>query len=127
MRWDEFLADERQEQKLRKGTLVMLDDVHCFSWTVGDADRYEDHGWPHRQWGDGRDMVIQGIQVNHRTADGNTCGGHVNFARPLSPSDREQNWMIWDVQSLEPLTISPSVLCSCGEHGFIREGRWVGV
>lgn len=32
---------------------------------------------------------------------------------------------LWQVQSWEPLTISPSVLCSCGDHGFIREGRWV--
>jgi Family of unknown function (DUF6527) len=36
----------------------------------------------------------------------------------------------WQVESWEPLTISPSVLCSldkggCGAHGFIREGKWV--
>ena len=31
----------------------------------------------------------------------------------------------WQVQSWDPLTISPSVLCDCGDHGFIREGRWV--
>jgi hypothetical protein len=37
----------------------------------------------------------------------------------------------WQVQSYEPLTISPSVFCNpakggCGAHGFIREGRWIG-
>jgi len=32
----------------------------------------------------------------------------------------------WDVVSLEPLTISPSLLCRvCGHHGFVRNGRWV--
>jgi hypothetical protein len=31
----------------------------------------------------------------------------------------------WQVDSWDPLTISPSVLCACGDHGFIREGRWV--
>ena len=32
----------------------------------------------------------------------------------------------WTVESLDPLTISPSVLCrSCGLHGFIRDGRWI--
>lgn len=32
----------------------------------------------------------------------------------------------WQVESWEPLTLSPSLLCrSCGLHGFIREGRWV--
>lgn len=30
------------------------------------------------------------------------------------------------VISLDPVTISPSILCDdCGLHGFIREGRWV--
>jgi hypothetical protein len=28
----------------------------------------------------------------------------------------------------DPLHVEPSVLCpaGCGDHGFIREGRWVG-
>jgi len=29
------------------------------------------------------------------------------------------------IEQREPLTISPSILCTdCGTHGFIREGRW---
>jgi hypothetical protein len=32
----------------------------------------------------------------------------------------------WTVQSTDPITLSPSLLCSaCGEHGFIRDGKWV--
>lgn len=31
---------------------------------------------------------------------------------------------VWDLLSADPLTISPSLLCSCGAHGFIREGKW---
>lgn len=27
--------------------------------------------------------------------------------------------------STDPLTISPSLLCRCGDHGFIRDGKWV--
>jgi len=30
----------------------------------------------------------------------------------------------WQVESLDPVTISPSLLCPCGHHGFIRNGRW---
>lgn len=30
----------------------------------------------------------------------------------------------WQVESLDPVTISPSLLCQCGHHGFIRSGRW---
>ncbi len=36
----------------------------------------------------------------------------------------------WAVESWEPLTVSPSLLCTpdkggCGDHGFIKQGRWV--
>lgn len=32
----------------------------------------------------------------------------------------------WDVLSVEPLTLAPSLRCrQCGHHGFIRDGRWV--
>ena len=34
----------------------------------------------------------------------------------------------WDLISMNPLTVSPSLLCmKCKRHGFIREGTWVGV
>lgn len=31
----------------------------------------------------------------------------------------------WDVVSLEPLHVEPSLACHCGDHGFIRDGAWV--
>lgn len=30
----------------------------------------------------------------------------------------------WQVTSLDPLHIDPSILCDCGDHGFIHGGRW---
>lgn len=30
----------------------------------------------------------------------------------------------WQVENIDPLTLSPSLLCPCGQHGFIRNGRW---
>lgn len=41
------------------------------------------------------------------------------------PGDPKVEGTTWDVDSLEPLTLSPSVACGCGVHGFIRSGRWV--
>lgn len=33
---------------------------------------------------------------------------------------------IWQVESWDPLTLGPSIRClRCGDHGFVREGRWV--
>ena len=31
----------------------------------------------------------------------------------------------WQLVSREPLTLAPSLLCSCGHHGHIQEGQWV--
>jgi hypothetical protein len=31
---------------------------------------------------------------------------------------------LWQVHSLGPLHLEPSLACTCGDHGFIRAGRW---
>lgn len=67
-----------------------------------------------------------GLTVWHRKQDGAWCCGWVSFngsAWVKSFGGRVQGW---DVQQRAPLTLSPSILCRvCGDHGFIREGRWV--
>jgi hypothetical protein len=64
------------------------------------------------------DGVLHGIAYRH------TCNG-----RPDSPDflSVKPEWADgWNVVSLDPLTLSPSVLCrTCQLHGFIRDGRWV--
>jgi hypothetical protein len=70
-----------------------------------------------------------GIIVGHVHPDGGICEGAVLFDTP--ENRREEGRPLWQVESLEPLTISPSILYStekggCGLHGFIREGRWAG-
>lgn len=63
-----------------------------------------------------------GLIESHRAPDGRECGGSVTFDVPEAEGLRGPRW---SVEQCEPLTISPSVLCSCGHHGFIRDGRWV--
>jgi hypothetical protein len=64
-----------------------------------------------------RDEVVA-INEFHRAGDG-WCYGFVAF-RSYSPEHG------WDVLSMDPLTLSPSLLCrACGNHGFIRDGVWV--
>lgn len=54
---------------------------------------------------------------------GELCGGFVPF-------DVESSYLTphgpkWQVQSYDPLTLSPSILCTaCNHHGWIRNGRW---
>lgn len=54
------------------------------------------------------------------------CGGRgsVMFDKPgLEAFGSHAKWMLVDEQ---PLTLEPSILCTvCGDHGYIRQGRWV--
>lgn len=59
------------------------------------------------------------------TSETGYCMSGVMFAGTQYERDHAGEHAFWQLESYEPLTISPSVLCSCGDHGFIREGRWV--
>lgn len=65
------------------------------------------------------------LLIHHTGPDGQPCSGMVTFAGDVQRQVEPDRPNVWQVQSWDPLTISPSVLCSCGDHGFIREGRWV--
>lgn len=59
--------------------------------------------------------------------DGTPCSGFIPFAGHKWEEAFPQSAIeVWDVQSLDPLTITPSVLCrTCGDHGHITNGKWV--
>lgn len=74
------------------------------------------------------DVERYGAILEHPLAPGVTgpgpCVGGLTFenevSRKLQPAHPR-----WTVQSWDPLTITPSVLCACGFHGFITAGKWV--
>jgi len=63
-----------------------------------------------------------GITEWHKDREGTLCGGWVPFDVPGIDEFYRKN--AWQVVSLDPLHIEPSLLCSCGNHGFIRNGKW---
>ncbi len=67
---------------------------------------------------------IGAIIAHPRPDNGEPCEGSCLFegdvAREVFP-DKPR----WTVESWEPLTLSPSVQCDCGDHGFVKNGRWV--
>ena len=67
-----------------------------------------------------------GANVHHPRKDGpGECDAFIQFDLPATQA-AFAGQPLWTVQSWEPLTLSPSLLCTeCGDHGFIREGRWV--
>lgn len=77
-----------------------------------------DGTWPH------------GAIEAHLTDAGRWCGGMLTFAGH-DPGKRHtaEGWVpgpTWDLHSVEPLHIEPSVECTdCGMHGWIRDDVWV--
>lgn len=61
--------------------------------------------------------------VRHLTPGGAECEGAITFDVPLAR--QHFSGPFWTVDSWDPLTLRPSLLCHCGDHGFIRDGKWV--
>lgn len=73
------------------------------------------------------DGEISGASIAHKKPDGSDCDGWIAFAdRAWAKKFAPGAIATWAVEQDDPLTLSPSVLCrACGDHGFVRNGRWV--
>ena len=95
--------------------------LRYFSWAPdrsipSNAERYK--GIP--------DIEKAGARIVHPAKDsGEPCRSAIHFDVPGAKEVFGGAAHVWQVESWEPLTVSPSILCSCGDHGFIRGGKWV--
>lgn len=101
---------------------------------VPDLDLGDDHFLNFASWTPDRelnphydglpDVPKYSAIISHYKPGGGLCRGAITFAgdvqKRIQPDVR-----VWRVVSWEPLTLEPSILCRCGDHGFIREGKWV--
>lgn len=99
---------------------ISLGDGHVlrfFRWAPDDLpENRECYGFPL--------PVIEkaGATIKHpNSKTGEPCLGVIHFDIPSLPVPIDHKWK---VESWEPLTLLPSILCSCGDHGFIRNGKW---
>jgi hypothetical protein len=94
--------------------------VHFMGWRPdrsipSNAERFAAHP----------DVERWGASVPHLKADGTLCQGFVTFDGPVQRAVHP-GAAKWTVESMDPLTLSPSLLCNaCKDHGFIRQGKWV--
>jgi len=67
-----------------------------------------------------------GASVLHLRPDGTKCEGWIAFrGKAWADSFAPDSIATWEVVQEDPLTISPSILCrACGDHGYVRNGRW---
>lgn len=72
-----------------------------------------------------------GITIRHpaKSGEGSQGNGECMSAIHFDLPDLKNSGLgghVWQVNQWEPLTLSPSLLCrTCGDHGFIRDGKWV--
>lgn len=71
------------------------------------------------------------VKVYHWRQDGTECTPHhVALADGTWAKEFAKSGVMirsWSVISRDPLTLSPSILCSdpgCKDHGFIENGKW---
>jgi hypothetical protein len=92
-------------------------ELRFFSWSPDRELNPQYEGIP--------DCDRAGLIVLHPgLTETDVCMSSVNFDSAPEPVIR--NRPTWHVESWEPFTLSPSLLCRrCGDHGFIQNGRWV--
>jgi hypothetical protein len=67
-----------------------------------------------------------GIVDWHLSPQGIWCRGWIAFRGRAWANSFKSIIVGWDVIQREPLTLTPSLLCTaCGSHGYITDGRWV--
>lgn len=114
------MADEEYDPFTPDKIDIDLGDGHALKYTSWKPDRDLNP-----QYADLADVERIGAIVSHVKPDGSKCWSGIFFeceaTRRAFPGHA-----VWTVESWEPLTLSPSLLCRlCNDHGFIRDGRWV--
>lgn len=69
-----------------------------------------------------------GAIVTHKTPAGVLCESSIPFLGRAWANEFKSGLAdhAWELVSDNPVTLSPSLACrACGDHGFIREGKWV--
>lgn len=107
--------------------MAFVDDG-CFD--LGDGHTAEWVGWhPDRdlnpQYADVPDTDKYGLWVAHATPEGRPCESFIIITSDVQRRI-EPGRPTWQLISEDPLHVEPSLLCkTCGDHGFIRDGRWM--
>jgi hypothetical protein len=91
--------------------------MRYFSWSPDRALNPQYDGIP--------DIPKCGAAIGHVAPNGAKCMSAIHFDTPEVRAVFDK-CNVWTVESWEPLTVSPSLLCMrCGDHGFIKNGKWV--
>ncbi len=98
-----------------------------------ELDLGNNHWLSFTQWKPDRDLNPQykdlpdndriGGIISHLKEDGTWCQGSIWFDCIQTRTVFSKH-PLWQVLVWEPLTCNSSFLCHCGDHGYIRNGKW---
>lgn len=106
---------------------IQIGPYEWFSFVVGDPEWYPTTDERLVDWnGSGRNLI--GLTEAHLTEDGRPCGVGAYWVASKTKPDSA----LWQLISIDPLHIEPSLLHNrnkggCGHHGFIRNSVWEDV
>lgn len=109
--------------------IIDLGHGHTMQFVTWGPDMALNPQWAHLAHLIRQDPRV-GINVSHAHREtGEPCVGYcaldTELARLAGLAGGAHADGTWQVEKWDPFTISPSLLCrACGDHGFIREGRW---
>ena len=111
---------EAENAKANEKHDIDLGDGHWLDFTSWNPDRELNPQFAHLP-----DVEKFGALVGHFKPDGKTpCMASITFDGEVQRQIVRQ-WAMWNVKCWDPLHLEPSLKCSCGDHGFIRGGKWV--
>lgn len=80
----------------------------------GLTDFHDDKQHPGHRHGGGITYNTEIVRAYHTASEVHSLSlGHPIYKHPT-----------WELVSLDPIHVEPSLLCGCGSHGFIRHGAW---
>lgn len=89
---------------------------------------------PRIELGDGVSATLRICECTDPACDhSKPCGMTFEHTTPSGVACEAGSWIrfgvgehAWSLECVDPLTISPSLLCTrCGRHGFVRFGKWI--
>jgi len=103
---------------------IDLGHGHTLRWSCWDPDLTLNPQWEHLA--DRLPVEHFMAIIDHTAPDGSQCQSAATLDSEVAHAAGKPDRALWQVESIDPLTLSPSLLCGqCGDHGFIRGGRWV--
>lgn len=103
---------------------IDLGHGHTLEWHCWDPDLELNPQWAHLA----HLLPVERFMASiyHSAPDGSPCVSAITLDGEAARAAGKPDRALWQVESMEPLTLSPSLLCGrCGDHGFVRGGRWV--